>query len=281
MQILLNTIMLEPNRWSEDKTPRQPLSELLPALSDAGFSELEIWQYHASSLDARGISHLATDLRAHGQQAVGLGAYPFLHLEGPEGDEATTRLGRLVAYAASLGVTTFKIFPGRVPSAKADEATWARSILQLRGLAQQLAERGMTLTLETHGNTLCDTQESTARVLADLGDLDNIGICFQPYTDQDTDAAIAFYEMLAPHVRHVHLQNRSSAAGNACCLLEAGDWLDYRRLLPAIKNSGFDGPLSLEFTASMPTPQTANSSLREVLENAAKDRDFTREVWAD
>jgi sugar phosphate isomerase/epimerase len=279
MQILLNTIMVEPNRWSDDKTPHRPLCELLPALGEAGFSALEIWQYHASSLDARGISRLAGDLRAHAQEAVGLGAYPFLHLEGPEGDEATTRLGRLVAYAANLGVTTFKIFPGRVPSSQADDATWARSILQLRGLAQQLAARGMTLTLETHGNTLCDTAESTARVLADIGDLDNIGICFQPYTDQNTDAAIAFYEMLTPHVRHVHLQNRSSTTGGACCLLEDGDWLDYKRLLPAIKNSGFDGPLSLEFTAAMPTPQNADIPLQKVLENAAKDRDFVREIW--
>ncbi len=281
MQILLNTIMLEPNKWSADKTPHRPLSELLPALGAAGFNALEIWQYHASSLDARGISHLAADLRAQSLQAVGLGAYPFLHLEGPEGDEATTRLGRLVAYAASLGATTFKIFAGRVPSTQADHAIWARSVLQLRGLAQQLAERHMTLTLETHGNTLCDTKESTLRLLADVGELDTIGICFQPYTDQDTDAAIAFYETLAPHVRHVHLQNRSAAVAGACCLLGEGDWLDYRRLLPAIKSSGFDGPLSLEFTAAMPTPQNADIGLDNVLDNAAKDRDFVREIWGD
>jgi len=279
MQILFNTIMIEPNKWSDDKTPQRPLAELLPALSDAGFDSLEIWQYHASSLDTRGISHLASILREHAQTAVGLGAYPFLHLEGPEGDEATNRLGRLIAYAASIGVSIFKVFPGRVPSARADKAIWARSILQLRGIAQQLAERNMILTLETHGNTLCDTEESTLRILAELEGLGNIGICFQPYTDQDTDAAIAFYTTLAPHVRHIHLQNRSSAAGGSCCLLAEGDWLDYTRLLPAIKNSGYDGPLSLEFTANMPTPQDGASDLSNTLDNALKDRSFVLETW--
>ncbi len=276
MQILLNSILLEANRWSADKTPQRPLAELLPAVHRAGFSALEIWQYHASSLDVRGLSYLGTQLREHGLSSVGLGAYPFLHLEGPEGDEATTQLGRLIAYAASLGVTVFKIFPGRVPSAQANETTWATSVIRLRGLAQQLADRHIELTLETHGNTLCDTPESTIRLLDDLKDLGNIGICFQPYTDQDTDAAIAFYDTLAPHVRHVHLQNRTH---NACCLLSEGDWIDYRRLLPHIKASGFDGPLSLEFTADMATPEDANFDVTKVLDNAAQDRDFVLETW--
>jgi sugar phosphate isomerase/epimerase len=279
MQILFNTIMIEPNKWADDKTPQRPLIELLPALAEAGFDALEIWQYHASSLDTRGISHLASTLREQSQKAVGLGAYPFLHLEGPEGDEATTRLGRLVAYAASIGVSVFKIFPGRVPSAQADSAIWTRSLLQLRGIAQQLAERKITLSLETHRNTLCDTEESTLRLLAGLSDLDNIGICFQPYTDQDTDAAISFYQTLAPHVRHVHLQNRSSAIGGACCRLSEGDWIDYTRLLPAIQSGGFDGPFSLEFTADMPTPKDTGGDLKNALDNAAKDRDFVLEIW--
>lgn len=278
MQILLNSIMLEANRWSSDKTPQRPLVELLPAVRSAGFSALEIWQYHASSLDVHGLSQLGAQLRENSLRAVGLGAYPFLHLEGPEGDEMATQLGRLIAYAASLGVTVFKIFPGRVASAKANEGIWTLSVFRLRSLAQQLAARNIDLTLETHGNTLCDTQESTLRLLEDLGDLPNLGLCFQPYTDQDTDAAIACYDALAPHVRHVHLQNRTRA-DNACCLLSEGDWIDYRRLLPHIKASGFDGPLSLEFTADMATPEDVDFDIKKVLDNAAQDRDFALEIW--
>ena len=180
--------------------------------------------------------------------------------------------------AASLGVTVFKIFPGRVASAKANEGIWTLSVFRLRSLAQQLAARNIHLTPETHGNTLCDTQESTLRLLEDLGDLPNLGLCFQPYTDQDTDAAIACYDALAPHVRHVHLQNRTRA-DNACCLLSEGDWIDYRRLLPHIKASGFDGPLSLEFTADMATPEDVDFDIKKVLDNAAQDRDFALEIW--
>ncbi len=278
MQLLLNTILLEPNRWAADKTPHSPLVEQLPALQRAGFNQLELWQYHASSLDARGLGQLSTHLHTCQLEVVALGAYPFLHLDGPAGDEALVQLGRTVAYAAHLGATIFKIFPGRVGSEELNAAARARSVNHLNHLARELAERSMVLTLETHANTLCDSLNSTLQLLDELGAHDNVGLCFQPYIEQDTDAAIALYDALAPHIRHVHLQNRLRSDG-LCSLLESGDWLDYRRLLPHIRECGFDGPLCLEFTADMPTPETAHIDLERVLDNAARDRHFAQAVW--
>jgi len=43
MQILLNTIMLEPRRWSVPKSVTIPLIKLLPRIKEQGFDELEIW----------------------------------------------------------------------------------------------------------------------------------------------------------------------------------------------------------------------------------------------
>ena len=279
MQILLNTILIEPNRWVQDKTPHRPLSEHLPALERAGFQALEIWQYHVSKLDARGLARLSTHLNACALRPVALGAYPFLHLDGPEGDEAMVQLGRTVAYASHLKSEIFKIFPGRVASQQLDAAARARSVKHLRQLARQLAERSMHLTLETHGNTLCDTQQSTLRLFDELSTCDNVGICFQPYTEQDTDAAIQMYDVLRPHIRHVHLQNRRRVDGSIT-RLEEGDWLDYRRLLPHIRDSGFDGPLCLEFTADMATPDSIDVDSSQTLENSSRDRDFTLRMWS-
>ena len=278
MQILLNTILIEPNRRAPDKTPRRPLSEHLPTFQRAGFQALEIWQYHVSTLDARGLANLSTHLNACALRPVVLGAYPSLHLDGPEGNEAMVQLGRTVAYASHLKSEIFKIFPGRVASQQLDAAARARSVKQLRQLAQQLAERSMHLTLETHGNTLCDTQQSTLQLFDELGTCDNVGICFQPYIEHDTDAAIQMYDVLRPYIRHVHLQNRRRVDGSIT-RLEEGDWLDYRRLLPHIRDNGFDGPLCLEFTAGMTTPDSPNVDSSQALENAARDRDFTLEMW--
>ena len=108
---------------------------------------------------------------------------------------------------------------------------------------------------------------------------DNIGICFQPYTEQDTDAAIQMYDILRPHIRHVHLQNRRRVDGSIT-RLEEGDWLDYQRLLPHIRDSGFDGPLCLEFTADMATPDSIDVDSSQTLENSSRDRDFTLRMWS-
>ena len=75
MQLLLNTIMLEVNRWTADKALTQPLAELLPAIRAAGFDALEIWQYHISRLDDDEFADLKSRLDDHALQTVALGAY--------------------------------------------------------------------------------------------------------------------------------------------------------------------------------------------------------------
>ena len=278
MRLLLNTIMLEVNRWTKDKTLTRPLAALLAPIAAAGFSELEIWQYHISRLTRDEVTALKDQLDDLELQTVALGAYPLLHLEGAEAEEEEADLDQLVDYAEILGATTFKIFPGRLASADTDKASWQRSTDRLRNLAARLAQSGMDLTLETHGNTLCDTQESTQRLLADLGTVPNLGLCFQPYTDQGTEETLALFAALGPAIRHIHLQNRSRAE-NACTLLAEGDWYDCTRLLQHAKASGFDGLLSLEFTAGLFPSGGAIFDPQTVIDNAVEDSNFVLQTW--
>ena len=278
MRLLLNTIMLEVNRWTPDHQLTLPLSALLEPVERAGFEALEIWQHHVSRLDRDEVDDLAAQMRDLGVKAVALGAYPLLHLQGTEAEETAAELDRLVEYAAALSATTLKIFPGRLDSAQADAAARALSVERLKDLAGKLAQRGMELTMETHGGTLCDTVESTEQLLDELRGVDNAGLCFQPYTDQDTDAAIAMYDRLRPAITHVHLQNRRQA-DRTCTLLAAGDWTDYRRLLPHVRRSGFDGLLCLEFTEGIFPPEGEDFDPRVVIDNAARDRAFVLEMW--
>jgi len=278
MQLLLNTIMLEVNRWTADHRLTRPLQALLEPVQKAGFDALEIWQYHVSRLSRTELDDLAGQLKDLDLHAVALGAYPLLHLRGTEAEAMSAELDRLVEYAAALGATTFKIFPGRLASADADPAVRALSVERLQHLAGKLSRHGMDLTMETHGSTLCDTLESTEQLLDELREVDDVGLCFQPYTDQDTDAAIAMFDRLRPAIKHVHLQNRSQA-DRAATLLAEGDWTDYRRFLPHVKQSGFDGLLCIEFTAGIFPPEGEEFDPQVVIDNAAKDRDFVLEAW--
>ncbi|MFH1569593.1 MAG: TIM barrel protein [Gemmatimonadota bacterium] len=279
MRLLFNTIMLEPNRWSADRTLTWPLAELLAPIRRTGFEELEIWQFHISSLAPAQVAELASRLAGAGLGAAALGAYPVLHPEGVEWDAMRDQLERLVEYGARLGIDALKIFPGRVASAEADAGTWARSVARLRWLAGLASQAGALLTMETHGRTLCDTLESTHRLLGELADLDGVGLCYQPYTEDDTDAAMAAFEALRCRVLHLHLQNRSQR-DRATALLADGDWIDYRRFLPHVRARGFDGLACLEFTAGITPPDGEAYDPQRVLDNAARDRAFVLETWS-
>lgn len=278
MDLLLNTIMLEPNRWTPDHILSQPLVDLLDPIDEAGFKELELWGFHVDTIDDGAVAALAEGIAARSMRALGVGAYPSFHLSGSEDAAQIAQLERVVSVSATLGAELFKIFPGRVASSKADEAIWARTIERLRALADRLGEEGMTLTFETHGGTLCDDLAGTLRLLESLAGYDNVGICFQPYTEHDTDEAIATFDALSDRVLHLHVQNRGD--DRVMTLLEEGDWTDYRRFLPHVQAAGFDGSLCIEFTRAIVPAAGEAFNLSQVLANARLDRRFIEGLWA-
>lgn len=279
MQLLLNTIMLEPKRWTADKHLTEPLVDLLQPVHEAGFSELELWGYHVDRLDDAAVEALDAGLRERSMRTVCVGAYPAFHLDGAEDEAEIARLEQVVSVSARLGATVFKIFPGRVGSADADKGVRRRSVDRIRALADRVGEQGMRLTLETHGNTLCDTLDSTQQLLDEVRRHDNIGICFQPYIDHDTDQAIATFDALLDCVWHVHLQNRGADRGTT--LLEDGDWTDYRRFLPHLQDVRWDGVMCLEFTAGIVPAEGETFELATVIGNAKRDRLFVEGLWND
>ncbi len=277
MDLLFNTIMLEPNRWTPDHRLSWPLEDLLEPIDEAGFKHLELWGYHVDGLDDEAVAALAEGLAARSMRALGVGAYPCFHLEGAEDIAEAARLERMVSVSAALGSRIFKIFPGRVASDSADAATWTRTVDRLRTLGQRVTAEGMMLTLETHGGTLCDSLDSTLRLLDDLADCADVGVCLQPYTDDDTDQTIATFDALGDRVRHLHLQNRDTH--RTMTLLAEGDWTDYRRYLPHVVSAGFDGALCIEFTAGIVPQEGATFDLTTVLGNAMLDRRFVESQW--
>jgi len=279
VELLLNTIMLEPNRWTADKKLSWPLIDLLKPVQLAGFRQLEIWQYHISNLTDEQVEAVQARMQALEMQVVAVGAYPQFHHQDSAAETFAAELQRTVEVSATLGANVFKIFPGRVASADAEDTVRELTLQRLRRLASDVGEHGMILTLETHGGTLCDNRAATDRLLEDLADVENLAICFQPYVEDDTQATIDFYDSIAHRVHHLHLQNRLSAKRQTVCLAD-GDWVDYRRLLPHVRDSGFDGIVCLEFTAGITPAEGETFALEDVIGHAVTDRGFVHQVWA-
>jgi sugar phosphate isomerase/epimerase len=91
----------------------------LKPVAEAGFRDLEIWQYHISRLHGRELGALRERLDELRIRSVVLGGYPQLHLTGGAGEAMEAELDSLVEYGAVLGVELFKIFPGSIGSREA------------------------------------------------------------------------------------------------------------------------------------------------------------------
>ena len=267
--LLLNTIALDPNRWAAEKQPFFELADLLPAVAGAGFTALEVWQYHLSTLDAAGVAALAERAGALGVTFPIVGTYPVLDAEGAERERAWAEVETVVRRADVLGARAVKVFAGRLGSDEADAAAFARSVVFARRLVALAGDYGLGVTAETHPDTLCDGVAATRRFL-DAVDDERLALCYQPYDFTSTGRAVADFRALAEHTTHVHLQGRRD--GHIVLLAEAE--IDYAVFFSALEEDGFDGALSLEFVAGCVVERPAEFSLDAVLASARRDRAF-------
>ena len=131
----------------------------------------------------------------------------------------------------------------------------------------------MTITGETHADTLFDSLDACRAVLDAVG-ADNLKVCFQPYDLTDTGQALAQYHALREHVVHVHYQGRRSGD---LALLEDAD-LDYDTLTRTLAAHDFEGYLCIELVKDCIVETPTAFDLERVLHQAQQDRDFVLRV---
>lgn len=271
--LLLNTVALEPNRWTPDKVPHFRLTDLLPDVAAAGFRRLEVWQHHLTHPADDDVAGLVETANALGVSMPIVGLYPTFHAEGAAREHAWAEVVRAVQRAQRVGARKLKVFAGSLGSDAVDAAAYDRSIGFARELVALAAEHGMSVTAETHPDTLCDSVEAACRFLADVAH-PALRLCYQPFDLTSTRRAVADYEALAEHVTHLHLQGRRD---DVFCLLEDAD-VDYRPLFAALRANGFEGELCIEFVADCVVPAPEAFDLGHVLGNAQRDRDWVADA---
>lgn len=270
--LLLNTIALEPNRWTEEKIPKYRLIDLLPRIAAAGFSSIEIWDFHVMREGPDEIHYLRKILDELAIQAPVLGLYPVLHLDAPARELQWDRFRKAVVYAQILGMKGVKIFVGNRASASLSEDETERSYDFLRRACDHLQIRDMWLSGETHPDTLCDTTDAIDATIAAV-DRSNFVLCYQPFDFSDTAASVKLYEQYADRIKHIHLQGRKEDKHS---LLQDAE-IDYGKFFTALQKGRFDGYLCIEFVKDCVVQPPAEMNLATVLQNAAKDRAFVIE----
>jgi 3-dehydroshikimate dehydratase len=113
----------------------------------------------------------------------------------------------VVATAARLGAPVIRVWAGRRGSASADAAYRARvrdDALRLAGLAGGIGAEGIGIVLEYHRETLTDTRDSTAALLADLRQA-GVRSLWQPQPERSVAENAADLRALLPDLAHLHV----------------------------------------------------------------------------
>ncbi len=255
--------------WRDD-----PIDAVIPIVSQAGYSGIELWAPHIDRYLAEGapISQLAEILQQRQLAVPMVSGYYDLANNLPASLESTRRY---LGYAQALDASLLRIFTGGGESADASLAVW--SAVQ-EGLAQicNLAEpHGIGCALETHEGHLHDSTETTLRLLREVESQSlcvNLDIFNLFMRGEDPLEA---WEQLRPWVRICHLKSGVRQGANWRIGLPLAEGaMDYAAFLRALARARFEGYLSIEWFGDDPTAAAPAelAYLRHVLGDALEER---------
>lgn len=142
---------------------------------------------------------------------------------------------RVLASAVELGAPTLRVWAGTAGSAATDPATRQRVVQDLRRVADLAAASRVTVSLEFHGGTLTDTNDSALQLLREA-DHANVFTYWQPLLEMTDAQCVQGLETLKSKLTHLHVYQWGGSFTNRQPLEEGrARWkafLDVARSLP-------------------------------------------------
>jgi sugar phosphate isomerase/epimerase len=224
------------------------LDEQLAVLAAESISHLElrsVWSTNVADLDDTQVARLRHALGDSGVRVSAIGS-PIgkIGVDAPFGPELE-RLRRVADVAAELGTTLVRVFSFFIPAGEPPERYRTQVIDRMGQLAAVAAERGLVLAHENEKEIYGDRPERCADIIAGVGspalratfDAANFVQCgVRPHSDA--------YELLRPYLVYVQVKDALAATGTVVPAGQ-GDG-QVRETLAALRDSGFEGYLSLE-----------------------------------
>jgi len=258
-------------------TPRHSLDEAMVLFSQIGFDGVEIRCIEGGHLQPE----TATDeeLEKLRQRAEELGLEiacltPYYgDYTAPDATEATVAGLAAVARAASrLGCRLVRAIAGRWPVEGLSFAQAQRLLAEgLRRAGDAVEPYGVTLAVETHGGTLCETAEPSLELMA-MVDHPRVRLLldyYWLYVGGDTDPGLVMPE-LAPLTAHVHVKDLLPEGESGFRAVPLGEGvLDWPQVLAALVAVGYEGFLSDEYEKlyreELPEPEVGMAANRRQL----------------
>lgn len=202
MDLLFHTIAVEPARWTPQRTS-QDLITLLPRITAAGFTRLEIFEPHLTS------APISADIQAAFQSLnltpEILSSYLNLNPAAASSTELDAAIEVIRARISFYGFRRMRLFPGPAMDPSDKDAITAFTT-RLERLITALPDT--EILLETHDGSLADDPATITQIVRDLN-APTVALLYQP-TIMKPEPALAQFALQLPYIRHVHLQNRQA-----------------------------------------------------------------------
>ncbi|WGF87527.1 sugar phosphate isomerase/epimerase family protein [Marinivivus vitaminiproducens] len=178
-----------------------------------------------------------------GLTVASYGSYVAPPEDGPDG------FGAVIDTAAALGTSNIRIWPGTRGRASTTyaEADRRRATAGIAALADMAEQRGVTVALEHHPDSLTDTTESAERLVGNVAS-SALYLYWQPRPGLPLDEALAEIGRLGRHVSHLHVFAWDRSKTRYPLASQADYW---RRIIAALPATRWPGRryAMLEFVA--------------------------------
>jgi L-ribulose-5-phosphate 3-epimerase len=225
------------------------LEEALDGISRAGFSSVELtsvpgWTEHVRrDADDEEIQRIKNLLAVYRLTPISLSGHSDL-----VSDEGVKQFRKALDLARKLGITKITTSTGGHDASSAGSLAEQRKAFleRIRPLADEAAQDGIEICLETHGGLLA-TGTIAKALVEDIGK-PNVGINYDP-------GNVIFYGNTRPEtdlpgcvdkVTHVHVKDQIGGAGVWNFPQIGTGEVDYPALFQTLDAAGFNGPCSIE-----------------------------------
>ena len=111
---------------------------------------------------------------------------------------------RVLETAVTLGAPVIRVWPGTAASEATSDAVRWQIVEDLRRIADLASRSLVGISLEFHGGTLTDTNESANQLLVEL-DHPNIWCQWQPHNGEANEACLEGLKAILPRLGNVHV----------------------------------------------------------------------------
>ncbi len=236
-----------------------PLEHVLPIVAGAGYDGVDLWggrpHVYRTDLGLRRLRALRAQAKELRLEIVSVMPafyrYPFSLSTNDDKvrEDSLDYMRQSIDNAVELGAKTVLMVPGRSLHGQSREDAWARLSESLSAVAESAERAGVRVGVEAVNSYVSDlvvTAQDALRLVRPLG-RDNLGVVLDSgHIHLSEQSGVEEVRALGGLLYQVHLNDNDGRRHQG--LIPGDGSFDYGPLLRALRESGYDGYLSVELS---------------------------------